>query len=203
MNFPSPSWKTRAPAPATMAVSPAHVRGVFFPVDSYSPHKSHGDEHVHIDAVNGSAARSLRAPSILSSAAGPSRHRTASFSLLKFRSPITPAFPTSRPRASSLSLSARPLPLERRPGPFIFLEVLGQGGCSTAYAARDECTGKVVCMKVFKKRPSFVERRVGCPLFQELVAYKALAEAEHPFVMQLHGIFQDADLVYFAIVRNL
>lgn len=109
---------------------------------------------------------------------------------------------SSYTRRGSLS-SAHPPPMQRRvPGPFVELEALNRGATCTTSAYQDKATGRVVCLKVCNKKAADDDKYVAGSLQREVAAYKAIAKAPSPFVLQMHGAFQDFEYVYFAFVRH-
>jgi hypothetical protein len=87
------------------------------------------------------------------------------------------------------------------PGPFHLLECIQSGGFATAWAARDLSTSRVLCFKVTSKKIVSEYKASRLALGRELEAYQRLAACiETPYVMQLHGVFQDDSKVYFAMV---
>jgi serine/threonine protein kinase len=81
------------------------------------------------------------------------------------------------------------------------LECIQSGGFATAWAARDLSTSRVLCFKVTSKKIVSEYRASRLALGRELEAYQRLAACiETPYVMQLHGVFQDDSKVYFAMV---
>jgi hypothetical protein len=93
--------------------------------------------------------------------------------------------------------------LELTPGPFHMLECIQSGGFATAWAARDLSTSRLLCFKVTSKKIVSEYRASRLALGRELEAYQRLAACiETPYVMQLHGVFQDPSKVYFAMVSH-
>ena len=81
------------------------------------------------------------------------------------------------------------------------LECIQSGGFATAWAARDLSTSRVLCFKVTSKKIVSEYKASRLALGRELEAYQRLAACiETPYVMQLHGVFQDDSKVYFAMV---
>jgi hypothetical protein len=81
------------------------------------------------------------------------------------------------------------------------LECIQSGGFATAWAARDVSTSRVLCFKVTSKKIVTENKASRLALGRELEAYQRLAACiETPYVMQLHGVFQDDSKVYFAMV---
>ena len=81
------------------------------------------------------------------------------------------------------------------------LECIQSGGFATAWAARDVSTSRVLCFKVTSKKLVIENKASRLALGRELEAYQRLAACiETPYVMQLHGVFQDDSKVYFAMV---
>jgi hypothetical protein len=89
----------------------------------------------------------------------------------------------------------------RRPGPFKFLEKARAGETSTTYAVHDCGTKKTLCLKTYKRQRVDKSASAQESLRRELAAYKLLAEDSSPFVIQLHGVFQDDLRIYLATVR--
>lgn len=80
------------------------------------------------------------------------------------------------------------------------LECIQSGGFATAWAARDLNTSRVLCFKVTSKKIVSEYKASRLALGRELEAYQRLAACiETPYVMQLHGVFQDDSKVYFAM----
>ena len=93
--------------------------------------------------------------------------------------------------------------LESTPGPFHMLECIQSGGFATAWAARDLSTSRILCFKVTSKKIVSEYRASRLALGREIEAYQRLAACiETPYVMQLHGVFQDPSKVYFAMVSH-
>ncbi|KAI0267414.1 kinase-like domain-containing protein [Gloeopeniophorella convolvens] len=91
-------------------------------------------------------------------------------------------------------------PPDTKPGPFHMLECVQSGGYATAWAARDVNTSRVICLKVTSKKTVTEYKASRLALERELEAYQRLAACiETPYVMQLHGVFQDQSRVYFAM----
>jgi hypothetical protein len=83
------------------------------------------------------------------------------------------------------------------------LECIQSGGFATAWAARDLSTSRLLCFKVTSKKIVSEYRASRLALGRELEAYQRLAACiETPYVMQLHGVFQDPSKVYFAMVSH-
>jgi hypothetical protein len=81
------------------------------------------------------------------------------------------------------------------------IECIQSGGFATAWAARDLSTSRILCFKVTTKKTVSEYRASHLALGRELEAYQRLAACiETPYVMQLHGVFQDPSKVYFAMV---
>ena len=78
------------------------------------------------------------------------------------------------------------------------LECIQSSGFATAWAARDVSTSRILCFKVTPKKMSPKTRPRAW-----LEAYQRIAVCiEMPYVMQLHGVFQDDSKVYFAMVSH-
>ncbi|KAH9974274.1 kinase-like domain-containing protein [Lactifluus volemus] len=91
-------------------------------------------------------------------------------------------------------------PPDSTPGPFHMLECIQSGGFATAWAARDLSTSRILCFKVTSKKIVSEYKASRLALERELEAYQRLAACiETPYVMQLHGVFQDSSRVYFAM----
>ena len=83
------------------------------------------------------------------------------------------------------------------------VECIQSGGFATAWAARDLSTSRMLCFKVTSKKIVTEYRASRLALGRELEAYQRLAACiETPYVMQLHGVFQDPSKVYFAMVSH-
>lgn len=83
------------------------------------------------------------------------------------------------------------------------IECIQSGGFATAWAARDLSTSRVLCFKVTSKKIVSEYKASRLALGRELEAYQRLAACiETPYVMQLHGVFQDTTKVYFAMVSS-
>ncbi|KAI0058326.1 hypothetical protein BV25DRAFT_1282683 [Artomyces pyxidatus] len=119
--------------------------------------------------------------------------------------------PISRPRLLSQQLHPSPTRTPRtkpqsscgEPGPFYLLEEVQKGGYSSAYAVRDEATGRVLCLKSVKKQMVVEHDHYRRAIMREIEAYQRVAMCgESPYVMQLHAVFQTEETVYFAMVRR-
>jgi hypothetical protein len=83
------------------------------------------------------------------------------------------------------------------------LECIQSGGFATAWVARDLSTSRLLCFKVTSKKIVSEYRASRLALGRELEAYQRLAACiETPYVMQLHGVFQDPSNVYFGMVSH-
>jgi serine/threonine protein kinase len=83
------------------------------------------------------------------------------------------------------------------------LECIQSGGFATAWAARDLSTSRILCFKVTSKEIVSEYKASGLALERELEAYQRLAACiETPYVMQLHGVFQDSSRVYSSMVSH-
>ena len=89
------------------------------------------------------------------------------------------------------------------PGPFIHLELLHRGDKVSAHAVHDQRTSSVICLKVVEKKDVDKDDPTRA-LCYELKAYQRISKYERsPYVMQLEGVFQDQEAVYFAMVSTL
>ena len=131
---------------------------------------------------------------------------------LQFESPASAYPPVATPhrtlrRSRGLHWpSARLSPMRpatRRLGPFEFLRQLHSGTFGSAISARDLSNGRRVCLKVVDKSRVGPESRELRALQTELQAYQVIADSEPSrFIMDCHGVFQDEQSVYFAMVSE-
>ncbi|THH18275.1 hypothetical protein EW146_g2675 [Bondarzewia mesenterica] len=86
------------------------------------------------------------------------------------------------------------------PGPFAFIDLHHYGSFGATYATRDFCMSEVVYMKVIDKRYVLETDHLDT-LLGELRAYQRIIESKplSPHLMQLDGVFQDIENVYFAM----
>ncbi|VDB83154.1 unnamed protein product [Peniophora sp. CBMAI 1063] len=115
--------------------------------------------------------------------------------------PVRPPPSTRRtaPTARRGSLASSRPPMQRcQPGPFVELSVLNRGATGTTSAYEDRATGRVICLKVCNKKAADEDKYVAGSLQREIAAYKVVSKAPSPFVLQMHGAFQDFEFVYFA-----
>jgi serine/threonine protein kinase len=83
------------------------------------------------------------------------------------------------------------------------LECIQSGSFTTAWAAHDLSTSQILCFKVMSKKIVSEYKASQLALERELEAYQHLAACiETPYVMQLHGVFQDSSRVYFTMVSH-
>ena len=78
---------------------------------------------------------------------------------------------------------------------FTILGKLGEGGFGTVLLARLKATGTLYAIKLLLKRNMTTTTQAERVLREA----KAMQEAGHPFIVQLHGAFQDDQYVYFVL----
>lgn len=89
-------------------------------------------------------------------------------------------------------------------GPFRKLCMLQQGGFATAWAAEDISSGRLLCLKVFRKK-RLKHNRTEEGLLNELDVYKRIASEQETcpagktFLMELEMSFQTRRDIYFAM----
>lgn len=94
------------------------------------------------------------------------------------------------------------------PGCFMYYHTIASTTSSETIIARETLSpqnGRVVCMKVFRKK-YLLERNLLAYPIRELLAYKQLAYAPKrdgdAFVMKLEGCMQDKNRLFFAMVSH-
>ena len=94
-------------------------------------------------------------------------------------------------------------PSTQKLGPFEFLRQLHSGSFGSAVSARDLSSGRNICLKIVDKQRVALRSKELKALHTELRGYQVIADsAPCRFILDCHGVFQDEQFVYFAMVSE-
>ena len=102
-----------------------------------------------------------------------------------------------------VAVNAAPATYPTRIGPIKLMKTLNGGTFGASYVAHDHGTGRIVCARVFKKARLSVEAKIKQGLLVEARCYKIIAASlarDRAHLMELHGILQDDERVFFVMV---
>lgn len=114
----------------------------------------------------------------------------------------SPPSQVSRTSAQSRSKSAQQKP---KIGPFKLLRQLQVGSFGAPFAAQDLSTNRVICTRVISKTKLNTDDHFLRGILTEFFCFKHISiqpAAQRAYLMSLHGVLQDEDSIFFAMVRS-